>query len=183
MPARFRRRTGPMSRSSPMTGFRVDLIRGAAIAVLALSCAAGAAGADPAARTAAGPPMALGGSPAPEATDNPESQKDTAADNGQAAIRVRSLGAVDGPPLGSLDSSNGGLGSDIWQDTARARVEEMLKRLPLATPFASVRALARRLVLTTADAPDGEAPHAFLSVRLRALLDAGMLDDAGSLAA
>jgi hypothetical protein len=166
-----------------MTGFRIDLIRGAAIAVLALMCAAGAAEADPAARTAAGPPMALSGSPAPETADNPEPQNDAGADNGQAAIRVRSLGAVDGPPLGLLDSTNDGLGNDIWQDTSRARVEEMLKRLPLATPVESVRALARRLVLTTADAPDGEAPHAFLSARLRALLDAGMLDDAGSLAA
>ena len=44
-----------------------------------------------------------------------------------------------------------------------------MTRLPLATPVRSVRNLARRLLLTTADAPEGQAPHSFQTVRLRAL--------------
>jgi hypothetical protein len=59
----------------------------------------------------------------------------------------------------------------------------MLARLPLKSAVVSVRGLARRLVLTTADAPLGEAPHLFVSVRLKLLLDAGLVDDAGKLAA
>jgi len=98
-------------------------------------------------------------------------------------VQVQTLGSPDGPAAGLLETGNGGLGADIWQDTPRSRAEDMLARLPLATPVESVRALARRLVLTTADAPLGDAPHRFLSVRLKLLLDAGLIDEAGKLAA
>ena len=58
----------------------------------------------------------------------------------------------------------------------------MLARLPLATPVHSVRGLARRLVLTKADAPVGQALHSFQSVRIKALLDAGLIAEAAKLA-
>ncbi len=175
-----------------MTGFRTDWLRAAAVAAAVLAWAPGAAAQTPEARTAAGPPIPLGGDSSPAAPDGTALPPDDAGAVGpqsgiqagtQAGIQVRSLGSVDGPPIGLMDSSNGGLGSDIWRDTPRSRVEDMFARLPLASPVASVRTLARRLVLTTADAPTGDAPRAFLSARLRALLDAGMLEDAGNLAA
>ena len=165
-----------------MTGFRVELIRVAAVAAAVLVFAPGAAGQGSSSRTAVGPPVPLGGNAQSSTPDNVARPPETTSDN-QSWIHVRSLGFVDGPPIGLLDSSNGGLGTSIWQDASRARTEDMLKRLPLASAVPSVRALARRLVLTTADAPDGEAPHAFLSIRLRALLDAGLVEDAGNLAA
>jgi hypothetical protein len=164
-----------------MTGFRVELIRAAAVTAAVLICWQMALAQQAPARTAVGPPAPLGSpaSPAPNvAVGSTES-----LNNPPSGIHVRSLGSVDGPPIGLLDTTDGGLGADIWGDPPRGRAEGMLKRLPLATAAPSIRVLARALVLTTADAPDGDAPHAFLSVRLRALLDAGLLEDAGNLAA
>ncbi len=167
-----------------MTGFRADVVWVAAVAAAFLTWLGPAAG-QPAPQqsgAASGPPAVLG-----EAQPGPSPAHATPAASagraGAGAIQVRPLGSPDGPPLGLLDASNGGLGGDIWQDTPRSRVEDMLERLPLATAVASIRSLARRLVLTTADAPLGDAPHRFLSVRLKQLLNAGMLDDAGKLAA
>jgi hypothetical protein len=165
-----------------MTGFRIELIRAAAVTGAVLICWQMALAQEVPSRTAIGPPLPLGGGPASSApavaVRSIESSNST-----PPGVRVRSLGSVDGPPIGLLDSTSGGLGTDIWQDVPRSRAEDMLKRLPLASAIPSVRALTRRLVLTTADAPAGEAPHAFLSVRLHALLDAGLLEDAGNLAA
>ena len=58
-----------------------------------------------------------------------------------------------------------------------------MARLPIATTVVPVRALARRIVLTRAATPTGTADQAFMTVRLRRLLDAGMLDEAADLAA
>jgi hypothetical protein len=172
-----------MNKRSPMIGSRADWIQASALAAAILAWVPGAAAQPGDSRAAAGPPMALGSdatAPTPEyATPR---AVNAAPQNPKMTIQVRSLGSVDGPPIGLLDTGNGGLGGDIWQDSPRARVEDMLNRLPLATPVVSVHALARRLVLTTADAPIGDARHAFVSVRLRTLLDAGMLEDAGNLA-
>lgn len=101
----------------------------------------------------------------------------------RAAIEVDSLGTTDGPPTGLLDTSNGGLGDDIWAGSSRADIEDRLARLPLATPVRSVHMLARRLVLTTAEAPTGQAPRSFQTVRITALMNAGLVGDAAKLAA
>lgn len=99
-----------------------------------------------------------------------------------SAIEVNALGSPDGPPIGLYDATNGGLGSEIWSGSPRGPIEAMLARLPLATPVASIHALARRLLLTKAGAPVGEAPHAFQTVRIQALMDAGLVEDAATLA-
>ncbi|HEY5048078.1 MAG TPA: hypothetical protein VII49_08680 [Rhizomicrobium sp.] len=168
-----------------MIGFRADWLRVAAIAaalgaILIWPLAAVAQRVD--SRAPTGAPMPLVGEELTPQGEQAVIAQAPGDGRHREGIQVRSLGLVDGSALGLLDSANGGLGSDIWQNTSRARIEEMLKRLPLATSVASVHALARRLVLTTADAPVGDAPHAFLSVRLHALLDAGLLQDAGELA-
>ena len=165
-----------------MTGFRPSwLLVAAAVAML---LASGSTAQEVTVQPASGPPTALGSGPtSPSPGSVAPSPVDSSSDNPQSHVQVRSLGSVDGPPIGLLGSADGGLGRNIWQQTSRLRAEQMLKRAPLATPVASVRALGRQLVLTTADAPVGDAPAAFLSVRLRALLDAGMLRDAGALAA
>jgi len=98
------------------------------------------------------------------------------------AIEVNTLSAPEGPPAGLLDSTNGGLGDDIWSGSQRGATGEMLARLPLATPIRSVRSLSRRLLLTKAEAPTGPAPRAFQTVRLQALLDGGFVGDAAKLA-
>lgn len=102
---------------------------------------------------------------------------------GAAGITVSALGEVEGPPTGTLDSANGGLGEDLWSGSDRAAVEDIMARLPLDSPVAAVRALARRIVLTKAATPVGTAPQAFMTVRIRRLLEAGLVDDAANLAA
>ncbi len=97
-------------------------------------------------------------------------------------VTVNPLGAVEGPPAGTISAEQGGLGSSLWTGAPKLEAEALLDRLPIATTIAPLRALARRLLLTTAAAPTGQAPHAFVTVRLRRLLDAGLLGDAGALA-
>jgi hypothetical protein len=129
-------------------------------------------------------PRQLPGAPV-EQTQLPAPSTDSGSNlpSGTAGIVVAPLGAPEGAPAGLLDSSNGGLGSDIWTGSSREEIDALLARLPVASPVYSVRELARRLLLTVADAPVGAAPHAFLTVRLQALLKAGFVLEASILAA
>lgn len=158
-----------------MTGFRPDPVWLAVAAFLMWLGPVSAQSPPENTSHALGPPAALGATHVSPAAPADRLEGGT--------VQVSPLGSPDGPAIGLLDASNGGLGSDIWLETPRVRAEDMLERLPLASPVASVRALARRLILTTADAPLGDAPHLFLSVRLKLLLGAGMIQDAGKLAA
>jgi hypothetical protein len=130
------------------------------------------------------PARALQGqqAPAPDRTEIPAAPA-ILGRPGAAGVVVSTLGRFEGPPTGTLDSTNGGLGTDLWSGTSRAEADELMARLPVATTVAPVRALARRIVLTRAATPTGAADRAFTTVRLRRLLDAGMLDEAGRLAA
>jgi hypothetical protein len=85
--------------------------------------------------------------------------------------------------VGTLDASNGGFADTLWNGSERGRVEDLLSRAPIVSGDPVLRDLARRLILTKAAAPPGPAPKAFLSVRLHRLLDAGLIEDAGAIAA
>lgn len=161
-----------------MTGSRAEFWRPAVLAAgFAVFATVSAAQTQPAPPSAASsPPQTLPGSqPAGEAPYTPPPSP--------SGIEVNTLGAPDGPAAGLLDTGNGGLGREIWTGSPRGTIEDLFVRVPLATPVPSVRALARRLVLTTADAPVGQAPHAFQTLRLEALLDAGLFAEAAKLAA
>ena len=150
---------------------------------------------------ATGVPRALPGAEAPPTTQTtpgasespqgaaPESPTEIPAapgimgQRGAAGVTVSTLGDTEGPPTGTLDSTNGGLGSDLWAGSSRADAEALMTRLPMATTVMPIRVLARRIVLTRAAVPIGVAGQAFTTVRLRSLLDAGLLDDAAGLAA
>lgn len=142
---------------------------------------------------ATGAPRALSGTqPAQSGPSGSESTsapgpQGPAAGGGQGSpspsgITVQTLGDTEGPPTGTLDSMNGGLGRDLWSGSTRADAEQLMGRLPLATTIAPVRALARRIVLTKAAVPIGDADQAFMTVRIRSLLHAGLLNDAAALA-
>ena len=177
-----------------MTAFRADF----AVLVLALGLCAPAARAQwmdpstppvvsdedlppvadepaPAATPATAPPKALPGAvAAPVATGQIAPPTD---------IQVGALGTVEGAPTGLLDSTNGGLGDDLWGGSARRTVEALLARAPLVSSDPALRALTKRIVLTKAAAPLGSAKRAFVTIRIERLLDAGLIDDAGALAA
>ncbi len=161
-------------------------------------------------RTVTGPPRSLDGAPEPaqdaqdtgsgQSTDEPpvdDSQYEptpSAAAPEQAApalvavpnppsVQVDTLGSLDGPAVGLLDPANGGFDSNMWAGSARGQIETLLSRIPLASPDSTVRALARRVILSKAESPAGSAPRALVTVRLEKLLDAGLIDEAGAVAA
>ncbi len=134
---------------------------------------------------ATGVPRALPGmqqGTAPSSLPPPSGAPASPDSGGGSGITVSSLGEVEGPPTGTLDEANGGLGPNLWSGSQRAAVEELMARLPLATTIGSLRNLARRIILTRAAAPTGQAPRAVMTVRLRSLLAAGLLSDAADLA-
>ena len=129
----------------------------------------------PPARTATGPPQTLSGTAAEPATLLPPPQ--------DAQVEVGTLGTTEGPAVGLLDSENGGLGEGLWSGSERAAIEDLLSRVPLVSPDPAIRALAKRIVLTKAAAPAGPSKRALVTVRIEKLLDAGLIDEAGALAA
>jgi hypothetical protein len=98
-------------------------------------------------------------------------------------MQVQTLGTIDESSGGTLDASNGGLDSNIWSGSSRSDVDAFLVKTPLASQDSAVRNLARRVILTRAGAPPGPIHRAFVAMRIQKLLDAGMIDDAGALAA
>jgi hypothetical protein len=183
-----------------MTSFRISVIAAALLAV-----AAAALGQDQPPPQATGAPTPLGG-PTPEASQPATSATDEipppSADDqppapppvdykpgmfgkpAQNAITTTDLsGQVDGPPAGTLDEAHGGLGASMWVNADRGAIEDLLARIPIvsADPFA--RSLARRVLLTPSEAPVGGAKRALVSIRLEKLLQGGLIEDAGALAA
>ena len=127
--------------------------------------------------------------PAPEATAAPQPLSESATQQSipvpqDTGIQVDTLGVVEGPAVGLLDSSNGGLGEDMWSGSSRSTVEDLFVRVPLASSDPAMRALAKRIVLTKAAAPvAGSAKRALVTLRIERLLDAGLIEEAGALAA
>jgi hypothetical protein len=98
------------------------------------------------------------------------------------AVEIGSLGAPEGGDAGSLDAANGGFESNMWNGSSRAEIESLLSMIPLASEDSAVRALARRVILTRADAPEGPGKRALITIRIEKLIGAGMIDEAGALA-
>lgn len=98
-------------------------------------------------------------------------------------VETSTLGAVDSGDAGLLDQSNGGLEANMWNGSSRDDVEALLSKAPLASSDSAVRSLARRVVLSRADAPPGAFKRSLVAIRIEKLLGAGLIDDAGALAA
>jgi hypothetical protein len=97
-----------------------------------------------------------------------------------SSVEVGVLGTAEGPSVGLLDP---GLGEELWSGAERATVEGLLTRVPLVSPDPALRALAKRIVLSKAAAPPGPSKRALITVRIEKLLEAGLIDEAGALAA
>ncbi len=117
----------------------------------------------------------------PDAPAPAPARAPVARSNVAAPVQVGELGALEGPLAGTLDDSNGGLGTNEWQGSNRATMVTMLQSVPAATPSATHRLLMRKLLLTVAPPPPGPAIGSFNKIRLGKLLDGGWLDDAASL--
>jgi hypothetical protein len=175
----------------------------ASLALVALLCLTGAASAQDG--TATGAPTPLGGSapvvtatplpapgdqsaPPPQADATPVSDAPTEFKPGMfnkpAATAQSDLsGPVDGPPVGTLDEAHGGLGASLWVNAPREAVEDLLGRIPLASADPFARGLSRRVLLTPSEALAGSAKRALVTIRIEKLLQGGLVDDAGQIAA
>jgi hypothetical protein len=100
-----------------------------------------------------------------------------------APVSVGDLGTVEGPVAGTLGDANGGLGYDMWEGSDRSDVEMILQRLPAALISPTYNALYHQVLLTEATLPVGTSERPFNASRLRKLLDAGQIVDAGALSA
>ena len=99
-----------------------------------------------------------------------------------AAVQIGDLGTLEGPVAGTLDSTNGGLGTTAWQASDRATIVTMLQTVPAASPSAAQGLLMRKVLLTSAVPPPGPAMVSFNQLRLTKLLEGGYVQDAADLA-
>lgn len=81
-------------------------------------------------------------------------------------VETDRLGVVGVDTTGVLSPADGALPVDMWRDTPRSLVDALLPRLPVDTPSPAARALMRRLLLSGAAMPRGEAePGRLLDAR------------------
>jgi hypothetical protein len=165
-----------------MTAFRASA---AVLVVLALAAGALAQTPPPVATGAPTPLAGTASSPADQPPENTptEFKPGVLGRSTEPGITTGSLGTVDGPAAGLLDDDKGGLGQSMWVNASRAEIEDLLGRVPLVSADPFVRSLARRLILTVSDAPVGPAKRALVTIRIEKLTQAGMIDEAGALAA
>jgi hypothetical protein len=94
-----------------------------------------------------------------------------------AAVQVDSLQIIDPDSAGTLGEAQGGLGIAMWLGTDRALVDRLLPQLPVNTTSRAMRDLERRLLLSRAVVPQGDAPGGSLvALRVRLLAAMGDLD-------
>lgn len=102
--------------------------------------------------------------------------------HGSGAVEMGALGTVEGPVAGTLNETNGGLGANAWNGVSRADAIAALSSLPPPTS-PTVRGLLHKLLATAAAPPAGRSDTSFNAVRIRTLLNAGMVDEAAAIAA
>ena len=102
----------------------------------------------------------------------------------KAGVEATALDALDPDAGGLLSTANGSLGANMWQDTPRALVDRLLPELSLPTNSAALNNLARRLLLTTAQLPNGKSANtrSLTSMRVEKLLTLGNSAEAWQLA-
>lgn len=97
-----------------------------------------------------------------------------------SGLEVETLGAVDVAAVGTLDVRSGGLGSEMWQGSQAATIARLLPRLAGGNGSQAATALARRLLLTAALPPEGEAVD-LLGMRIDRLVALGLYDEVPAL--
>lgn len=81
---------------------------------------------------------------------------------------MEELKAPDIDSVGVLDENQGGLGNNLWHGSAASVVRRFLPQLPAASGSRVLRSLARRLLLTSAPPPEGNAGQTPPLLELRA---------------
>ena len=130
------------------------------------------------------PPAEAAGQPPPSASATPE-QSPTAVEapaDGEPALLRQPLASIDLSGLGTLARGEGALPPSLWRGTAMGTVERLLPRLPLPNASPGMVELARRLLLSTAEAPAGQPTGpSLLALRAERLWAAGLATDLADL--
>jgi hypothetical protein len=166
-----------------MSGSRSKAVA-AFVSLLALPAAfAAAQTTTPGAAETVGPPVVLTPPVAPgeDATTAPAPA--VGIERAPSGIEVDALAATAADYGGLLDPSSGGLPLDMWRGTDRAFVERLLPALPVVPESPALRSLARRLLLSSAEAPAGAAERNLMAVRAERLMALGDLEGAAELLA
>jgi hypothetical protein len=91
-------------------------------------------------------------------------------------VVIDQLKALEPDSVGLLEDGQGGLGAGMWRGTSRATVERLLPLIPAGMRSQAGRDLARRLLMTRATAPQGQAAAgttSLLGLRAERLLEMG----------
>ncbi len=100
----------------------------------------------------------------------------------QTGIQVGALREIDPSSVGLLDPGAGGLGTEMWAGSDRGRIERLLPRLPMGTLSPVMQKMARRLLLSSAEVPKGEAvAPSLLGLRVERLAAGGLTDEVNRL--
>ena len=92
----------------------------------------------------------------------------------EGPVRISPLRALDPSSVGSLGPEDGGFGANLWEGSERGQIESLLPRLPVATLSPAMHSLTRRLLLSTALVPAGDATvPSLLGLRLERLAAMG----------
>jgi len=101
------------------------------------------------------------------------------SNGGGGPVQTEILKDIDGDSIGTLGDVQGGFGSAMWQGVDRVFVERMIALLPERQRSPAMRAMIRRLLLTSAAAPPRRsAGPSLLALRIGALFAAGDLASA-----
>lgn len=101
------------------------------------------------------------------------------SEGGGGPVQVEILKDIDGDSIGTLGDAQGGLGASMWQGAERVFVERLIALLPERQRSPAMRAIIRRLLLTSAAAPPrrGAGPS-LLALRIGTLFASGDLTSA-----
>lgn len=126
---------------------------------------------------AAAPPPVLGETTG--TTPQAEQPSEGSADRKHPEFVIQPLRAPDPSSAGLLDDGNGGLGAAMWQGSNRAQAVQALGVLPAPVSGPSLRDLQRRLLLSVAEVPSGNATTpSILGLRVTQLYRLGRLAEA-----
>lgn len=95
-------------------------------------------------------------------------------------VKVQTLTKVDPEGFGLLQPPEG-FGPDLWQDTPRSLVENLLPHIPGAGTSRALTELGRRLVLSMQKPPAGPATKSFLALRAERAAALGQVPEAASI--
>ncbi len=118
------------------------------------------------------------------ATPLPPVTEEYPAETENDGISTGALGQLDFASVGILTADSGGFGPQTWQGADRALVERLLPKLPVTTHSPTLQKLMRRLLLSTAEPPQGTSTGAsFIGLRLERLIKAGHFEQAAQMSA